>query len=96
MPIPCEGYYCRTLVSISLALVPLWIASYALIERHTNLFYTGEGYPNFAISMIVAVVAGYLFLVFSPSDVNDLSMTVAVSYPCFDGRLFISIAHPSN
>merc|ERR1740139_1442068 len=59
-------------------MVPLWVASYALIERQTNLFYTGEGYPNFAISMAFCLVAGYMFMAFAPSDVNKLSMTVAV------------------
>jgi len=78
VPIPCEGYYCRTLVALSCAFVPLWVASYALIERHTNLFYTGDGYPNFAISMLIAGSLGYMFLIFAPSDAKDVSLKIRV------------------
>jgi len=79
VPIPCEGYYCRALVALSILFSPLWIAFYAYFLQDVNLFYTG-GYPHIEISLVFSLFFGYAFFLFAPSDGNELSMRIAVPF----------------
>eukprot|EP00551_Chaetoceros_affinis_P006604 CAMPEP_0203667180 /NCGR_PEP_ID=MMETSP0090-20130426/4062_1 /ASSEMBLY_ACC=CAM_ASM_001088 /TAXON_ID=426623 /ORGANISM="Chaetoceros affinis, Strain CCMP159" /LENGTH=914 /DNA_ID=CAMNT_0050531269 /DNA_START=322 /DNA_END=3063 /DNA_ORIENTATION=+ len=77
VPIPCDDFYCRGLVAASVALSPLWLGVYFLIERSSNLFYTG-GFPTVEILSAIAVVIAIFVVKFAPADVNEMSLAVSV------------------
>jgi len=78
VPIPCEGYYCRALVALSLALSPLWLGTYFLVQYEINLWWAG-GVPYIPIMFVVFVVAGALVLRYAPG--GDANMALFVSGP---------------
>jgi len=77
IPIPCDGYYSRSLVALSISLSPLWIGFYAFFLREANLFYTG-GFPYIEICMACSILFGSMFLTFAPSNIDELSLRIAV------------------
>lgn len=77
VPIPCDDFYCRGLVATSLALSPLWFGVYCLVERGSNLFYSG-GFPTIEILTAVALVIAIFVVKFAPADVNDMSLAISV------------------
>jgi solute carrier family 24 (sodium/potassium/calcium exchanger), member 6 len=76
--IPCEGYYVRAMIALSLALSPLWFAFYMYRGHEVNLFFVstaateaaaGSSRINvwFLIYCIVAIVFGLVILRFAPA-----------------------------
>lgn len=82
VPIPCEGYYCKSLVALSCSLATLWIGVYGIIEKDTNLFFTG-GYPYIEIYTLAGTVIGLWFLTYAPKDVEYLSIKAAAPIAFF-------------
>ena len=91
VPIPCEGYYCRALCGLSLALAPLWLGVYAIKMFNTNLFLFGSfssddnevsssGFQCIEPIFALTVVLGALFVRFAPSaDGPSVDPKVSVS-----------------
>lgn len=77
IPIPCDDYYCRGLIAASIALAPLWFGVYFLIEKGSNLFFSG-GFPVIELITIFALLVAILVLKFSPEEEKDMSLTVSV------------------
>mmetsp|Transcript_16387 Transcript_16387/g.20021 ORF Transcript_16387/g.20021 Transcript_16387/m.20021 type:complete len:901 (+) Transcript_16387:147-2849(+) len=75
--IPCEDYYCRGLIATSFALFPVWLGVYCIIQRDTNLFFTG-GFPYIEISTSVSILISLFITKFAPAEEADLSLTVSV------------------
>jgi sodium/potassium/calcium exchanger 6 len=44
IPVPCEGYYCRGILAVSVTLSPLWFGYYLNVGHDVNLFWSG-GFP---------------------------------------------------
>lgn len=82
VPIPCEGYYCHALVALSCALATIWIGVYGIIEKDTNLFFTG-GYPYIEIYTLAGIIIGLWFLRYAPQDVEHLSIRAAAPIAFF-------------
>jgi len=91
VPIPCEGYYCRALCGLSLALAPLWLGVYAIKMFNTNLFLFGSfssddnevsssGFQCIEPIFVLTVVLGALFVRFAPSA-DGPSVDPKVSVP---------------
>ena len=78
VPIPCDGHYCRALVSLSTLLSPIWLGIYAKRNFDSNLFFTG-GFPYVEISTVIAFIVAALVLRFSPAEDGAMSMIVSVS-----------------
>jgi len=77
IPIPCDDYYCRGLVALSLTLSPVWFGVYCLIERHVNLFFLG-GFPYIEIITCAGAIVGFFFVKFAPLEDHDLALKVSV------------------
>lgn len=75
--IPCHDYYCRGLVAVSFALSPLWFGIYCILERGSNLFFTG-GFPMIEIVSIFSVLIAIFIVKFAPAEERDLSLAVSV------------------
>jgi len=77
IPVPCDGYYCRPLVAMSIALSPFWIWCYLLVQFDTNLM----ALPALAIVPIflVPVISGLLILRFAPC--GEVPMRVSIQVP---------------
>jgi len=73
VPVPCDGYYCRPLVAISVALSPLWIGLYCWMNYEANIFF-----PQIFVAFIVSTVAGLVILRYAPSDEGSVSLALAV------------------
>mmetsp|Transcript_3617 Transcript_3617/g.8131 ORF Transcript_3617/g.8131 Transcript_3617/m.8131 type:complete len:1036 (+) Transcript_3617:136-3243(+) len=59
-PVPCDGYYCRPLVAMSIALSPIWIRFYFLEQFDLDIFSSHVGYlATFLTSLISIFVARY-------------------------------------
>uniref|UniRef100_A0A7S4N156 Sodium/calcium exchanger membrane region domain-containing protein n=1 Tax=Odontella aurita TaxID=265563 RepID=A0A7S4N156_9STRA len=78
VPIPCEGYYCRALVALSLAVSPLWIGTYLLVQYEINLFWAG-GFPYVPVLVLVFGLFGALIMRYAPG--GDSNMALFVSGP---------------
>jgi sodium/potassium/calcium exchanger 6 len=77
IPIPCDDYYCRGLVALSLTLSPVWFGVYCLIERNVNLFFLG-GFPYIEIITVAGAIVGFFFVKFAPLEDHDLALKVSV------------------
>merc|ERR1712038_536924 len=77
VPIPCEDFYCRGLLAASIALAPLWLGVYCILERDSNLFYSG-GSPTIEIMMIFSCLVGLFIAKFAPAEEKEMSLTVSV------------------
>uniref|UniRef100_A0A6U6EG37 Sodium/calcium exchanger membrane region domain-containing protein n=1 Tax=Odontella aurita TaxID=265563 RepID=A0A6U6EG37_9STRA len=60
--IPCEGYYCRPLVALSLALSPLWVAFYVSTQHDANVFRRDQGPAYLGAACVAGFGAGALVL----------------------------------
>lgn len=78
VPIPCEGYYCRALVALSMAVSPLWIGTYFLVQYDVNLFWAG-GFPYILVMLAVFCLFGALVMRYAPG--GDTNMALFVSGP---------------
>lgn len=79
VPIPCEGYYCRALVALSLAISPLWFVFYLYAGIDFNIMLDGM-WPYFmGIEMAMCAFA-LCILRFAPSG-SSAEMALAFSTP---------------
>lgn len=66
--IPCEGYYVRSLVALSLALSPTWFAYYLWRNNDIVVFGHAAYYVYWAVLLLIAAA----FARFAPVQVQDL------------------------
>jgi len=76
IPIPCEGYYNKGFVVLSLIFSPLWFAYYLSVEHDINLFST-PNFPYFMIYFGVSTLVGCLVLRLAPSGDGNMSLIAA-------------------
>jgi len=77
IPIPCDDYYCRALIAASVALTPIWIGIYAMIQHHSNLFWFG-GFPYIEVFTFFSVIIGFFMIKFAPAEETDMSLNISV------------------
>jgi len=75
IPIPCEGYYNRGFIALSMALSPLWFAFY-LLGHEINLF-SKSLILYFMIYWAIAIVIGASILRLAPGGEGNMSMVAA-------------------
>lgn len=78
VPIPCEGYYCRALVALSLVISPIWLGIYFYLFFETNLFW-GSGFPYILILCFVTAFAAVCIMRYAPG--GDGNMNLLISGP---------------
>ena len=75
VPVPCDGYYCRPLVALSLIFSPFWLQLYLwqgfdiTFEDPSVLFY---------ILICIPILLGLLILRFGPMGDGPLPLILAV------------------
>mmetsp|Transcript_6550 Transcript_6550/g.9555 ORF Transcript_6550/g.9555 Transcript_6550/m.9555 type:complete len:256 (-) Transcript_6550:155-922(-) len=71
--IPCDGYYCRPLVGLSLLISPLWLAMYAYMQFEINILYpTKDDCINeISVLFMISCITGICFLVFAPVSLSS-------------------------
>jgi sodium/potassium/calcium exchanger 6 len=79
VPIPCEGYYCRGLVALSLILSPIWFGVYLWNEHEINIFWK-DGVSYVGILVAVFLVIGALVIRYAPGGADGV-MSLLVSTP---------------
>lgn len=79
VPIPCEGYYCRGLVALSLVLSPIWFGVYLWNEHEINIFWK-DGVSYVGILVAVFLVIGALVIRYAPGGADGV-MSLVVSTP---------------
>jgi len=77
IPIPCEGYYNRGVIALSIAVSPFWFAWY-MLGHEINLF-SGESIGYFMIYVGVAFAIAALVLRFAPG--GDGVMNILIETP---------------
>jgi solute carrier family 24 (sodium/potassium/calcium exchanger), member 6 len=78
IPIPCEGYYCRGILAVSVLLSPLWFGYYLNVGHDINLFWSG-GFPWVLILLLISSCCGAMVLRYAP--VGDGAMNLAFATP---------------
>ena len=76
VPIPCEGYYCRALVALSLAVSPLWFVYYLYDGHEINLL-AGDKWPYVVVFEAIVVCFALCLLRFAPGGTGELSLALA-------------------
>jgi len=76
VPIPCEGYYVRALVALSLAVSPLWFAYY-LWDGHGINVLTNGGWKIFLPIWIVIMMCAAVILRYAPGGEGDMKLIFA-------------------
>ena len=76
VPIPCEGYYNRGVVALSVALCPLWFAYYIRVGHDVNLV-SKHNFVFFIIVEVLAIVAGVAVMRYAPCGSGTMTMIVA-------------------
>ena len=66
IPVPCEEYYCRAVVALSVLCSPLWFLYYLWNVHHWNVLAT-EVWPVAACFEIIACALALCILRFAPS-----------------------------
>ena len=73
IPIPCDGYYCRALIALSVVLSPYWLAYYFWSSHDLN-FFAKEWVVNFSIFSLVALLVGASVLRYAPGGEGRMAM----------------------
>jgi solute carrier family 24 (sodium/potassium/calcium exchanger), member 6 len=73
VPIPCEGYYVRGLVALSLPLSPLWFAYYLWDGHGFNVLANG-GWLYFLILFLFFCIGALCVLRFAPGGEGSMSL----------------------
>jgi sodium/potassium/calcium exchanger 6 len=76
VPIPCDGYYCRGLVSLSIAISPLWLAFYLWKEHNVQVFSSQVVFYMVTLHLI-AFGMGALVLRFAPAGDGNMALFAA-------------------
>lgn len=77
VPIPCEGYYNRALVALSIVISPVWLAIYFLMQFEVNLFFS-NGLPWIAFLLVASTFVGVLVLRYAPGGDGVMALMVSV------------------
>ncbi|KAL7541299.1 hypothetical protein ACHAWF_006900 [Thalassiosira exigua] len=73
-PVPCDGYYCRPLVAVSLSLSPLWLRYYFSDQFEVNIFASSIG----RIASAVAVTMGLVVMRYAPDGDGPMEFCMVV------------------
>ncbi|GKY94852.1 hypothetical protein MPSEU_000450100 [Mayamaea pseudoterrestris] len=76
VPIPCEGFYVRGVVAISLAISPWWLALYLYRSHGVNVF-SGQAWIYFTSTMLVILVVAACILRFAPTGQDQMPLYVS-------------------
>lgn len=76
VPIPCEGYYNRGIIALSLVICPVWFAYYIWVGHDINLF-SKHSMLFFIVIWSLAVVGGVAVMRFAPGGEGTMSMIIA-------------------
>jgi solute carrier family 24 (sodium/potassium/calcium exchanger), member 6 len=76
VPIPCEGFYCRALVALSLAVSPLWFVYYLWSGHDFNML-AGGRWPFFLILELAVCAFALCILRFAPSGNGEMALAFA-------------------
>ena len=74
VPIPCEGYYTRSMVAASLVLSPVWFAFYVWNQHDLNIFWNP---PFFYFHFGICLVLGALILRYAPGGDGVMNLKMA-------------------
>jgi len=73
VPIPCEGYYCRALIALSLAVSPLWFVFYLWRSHDMNLF-AGSGWIYLLVLEALVGLGALCILRFAPGGEGEMAL----------------------
>mmetsp|Transcript_31841 Transcript_31841/g.68945 ORF Transcript_31841/g.68945 Transcript_31841/m.68945 type:complete len:219 (+) Transcript_31841:1198-1854(+) len=76
IPVPCDGYYCRPLVALSIAVAPLWMWFCCYNQCGVDLM-AGPTY-SIVLLVLVPVACALLILRFAPCGEVPMRLSVAV------------------
>lgn len=76
VPIPCDGYYNRGIIALSVAICPLWFAYYIWVGHEFNLL-SKHNFIFFIIVEVLALLAGFAIMRYAPGGEGSMTMTVA-------------------
>lgn len=76
VPIPCEGFYVRGLVALSLAVSPLWFAYY-LSGHGVNILHESV-WMSFLLIWLAMIVVALVTVRYAPGGEGNMSMMFAV------------------
>jgi sodium/potassium/calcium exchanger 6 len=74
-PVPCDGYYCRPLVAVSLTLSPLWLWFYFLDQFDVDIFSSHVGY----VLSTMTLATGLVVIRFAPGGDGPMDFYMVVS-----------------
>jgi len=74
--IPCDGYYCRALIALSIILSPHWFAYYIWSGHDVNMFAKGS-IIYFSTFCMLTLFAGLSILRYAPGGEGRMAMAVA-------------------
>ncbi|KAL3935466.1 MAG: hypothetical protein SGBAC_009026 [Bacillariaceae sp.] len=74
--IPCDGYYCRALIALSIVVSPYWFAYYIWSGHDVNLF-AKNSILYFSIVCLLALFSGASVLRYAPGGEGRMAMFVA-------------------
>lgn len=77
IPVPCDGYYCRPLIAISIALSPLWLWYYFWDQFDVNVVESSTTFVVFFF--LLPVLLGLIVLRFAPCGDIPPRLSVAVA-----------------
>jgi len=77
IPVPCDGYYCRPLVALSIAVAPLWMWFCCYNQCGVDLM-AGPTY-SIVLLVLVPVACALPILRFAPCGEVPMRLSVAVS-----------------
>lgn len=76
IPVPCDGYYCRPLLALSIALCPVWLWFYFGAQFDVSI--RDEALPVVLISFLIPLLLAVLVLRFAPCGNVPPRLSVAV------------------
>jgi len=76
VPIPCEGYYCRALVALSMFLSSFWVGLYVWVQHDVNLFWH-KGLSYVGLMAIPTSIIAMLLLRYAPGGEGNLTLLVS-------------------
>jgi sodium/potassium/calcium exchanger 6 len=76
VPIPCEGFYVRAMVALSVAISPVWLLYYLWNMHGLNLLDDG-GWFYFLVLWSLFVFGSALILRYAPGGEGDMSLHLA-------------------
>jgi sodium/potassium/calcium exchanger 6 len=82
VPIPCEGFYVRAMVALSVAIAPVWLVYYLWNMHDINLLDDG-GWFYFLVLWLLFCFGSVLILRYAPGGEGDMSLHLATPIALF-------------